>query len=175
MLAGAWGSYPVGWLAGVIGAIFCIWLMVVSPTFRWAVFVFLVLAGAGIYKLIQQSNEDDARYRQREATARTLIQPSQLVLNEVKLGQSYGLWQVNGTVQNNSQYPLSRFWLHVTVQHCPAAPFCVTIGEDDVGIDVQVPPGQLRSFDRNVYFANLPTAQRMTWGYRIDGVKAEMP
>jgi hypothetical protein len=147
--------------------------MVVSPTFRWAVFLLLLLAGAGIYKLIQQSNED-AEYRQREATSRTLIQSSQLVLNDVKLGQSYGLWQVNGTVQNNSQYPLSRFWLHVTVQDCPA-PSCVTIGEDDVGIDVKVPPGQLRSFYRNVYLANLPTAQRMTWAYRIDGVKAEMP
>ena len=168
------GGYPVGWLAAAIGAIFCIWLVVVSPAFRWAVFVFLVLAGAGVYKLIQQSNEDDARYRQREATARTLIQPSQLVLNEVKLGQSYGLWQVNGTVQNNSRYPLSRFWLHVTVQDCPA-PSCVTIGEDDVGIDVKVPPDQSRSFGENVYLANLPAAQRMTWGYRIDGVKAEMP
>ena len=122
--------------------------MVVSPTFRWAVFVFLVLASGGIYKLIQQSNEDDARYRQREATARTLIHPSQLALNNVQLDQSYGLWKVNGTVQNNSQHPLSRFWLHVTVEHCAAAPFCMTIGEDDVGIDVKVPPGQLRSFDR---------------------------
>jgi hypothetical protein len=120
----------VGWLAAVIGVIFCMWLMVVSPTFRWAIFVLLVLAGAGIYKLIQQSNEDDARYRQREATSRTLIQSSQLVLNDVKLGQSYGLWQVNGTVQNSSQYPLSRFWLHVTIQDCPAALSCVTIGED---------------------------------------------
>jgi hypothetical protein len=175
MPTGAEGGYAVGWLAAVIGVIFCIWLMVVSPTFRRAIFVSLVLAGAGIYKLIAQSNEDDARYREREAASRTLIQPSQLVLNDVKLGESYGLWQVNGTVQNNSQYPLSQFWLHVTVQHCPAAPFCVTIGEDDVGIDVKVPPGQLRSFDRNVYLANLPTAQRMTWAYRIDGVKAEMP
>jgi hypothetical protein len=163
----------VGWLAAVIGVIFCIWLMVVSPTFRWAVFVFLLLAGAGIHKLIQQSNEDDARYRQREATARTLIHPSQLALNNVQLDQSYGLWKVNGTVQNNSQHPLSRFWLHVTVQDCPAS--CATIGEDDVGIDLKVPPGQLRSFDGNVYLANLPTAQRMTWAYRIDGVKAEMP
>jgi hypothetical protein len=77
--------------------------MVVSPTFRWAVFLLLLLAGAGIYKLIQQSNED-AEYRQREATSRTLIQPSQLVLNNVQLGQSYGLWKVNGTVQNNSQH-----------------------------------------------------------------------
>jgi len=140
--------------------------MVVSPTFRWAIFVLLVLAGAGIYKLIAQSNEDDAKYREREAISRTLIQSSQLILNDVKFGQSYGLWQVNGTVQNNAQYPLSQFWLHVTVQHCAAAPFCMTIGEDDVGIDVKVPPGQLRSFDRNVYLANLPTAQRMTWAYR---------
>jgi len=69
---------------------------------------------------------------------------------------------------------LSRFWLHLTVRDCPA-PSCVTIGEDDVGVDVKVPPGQLRSFDRNVYLANLPTAQRVTWAYRIDGVKAEMP
>src|SRR5262245_3000293 len=130
--------------------------MAVSPAFRWTVFVFLVLAGAGIHKLIEQSNEDDLRYRQREATARTLIRPSQLVLNEVKLGQSYGLWQVNGTVQNNSQYPLSRFWLHVTVQDCPA-PSCVTIGEDDVGIDVKVPP-------RPIALA----AQRMRWAYRIE-------
>ena len=84
MPTGAEGGYAVGWLAAVIGVIFCMWLMVVSPTFRWAVFVFLVLAGAGIYKLIQQSNEDDARYRQREATARTLIQPSQLVQCETR-------------------------------------------------------------------------------------------
>jgi hypothetical protein len=163
----------VGWLAAAIGVIFCIWLMVVSPTFRWAVFLFLVLAGADIYKLIQQSNEDDARYRQREATSHILIQPSQLALNNVQLDQSYGLWKVNGTVKNNSQHPLSRFWLHVTVQDCPAS--CATIGEDDVGIDVKVPPGQLRSFDGNVYLANLPTAQRMKWAYRVDGVKAEMP
>jgi hypothetical protein len=139
----AWGELSGGLVSCGKGVIFCIWLMAVSPTFRWAVFVFLVLAGAGIYKLIQQSNEDDASYRQREATARTLIQPSQLVLNCVKVGQSYGLWQVNGTVQNNSQYPLSRFWLHVTVQDCPAAPSCVTMGEDDVGIDVKVPPGPI--------------------------------
>jgi hypothetical protein len=98
--------------------------------------LFLVLAGLGIYKLIQQSNEDDARYRQREATTRTLIQPSQLVLNEVKLGQSYGLWQVNGTIQNNSQYPLSRFWLHVTVRDCPA-PSCVTI--ELIGVEHKTP------------------------------------
>jgi hypothetical protein len=49
------------------------------------------------------------------------------------------------------------------------------MGEDDVGIDLKVPPGQLRSFDGNVYLANLPTAQRMKWAYRVDGVKAEMP
>ena len=147
--------------------------MVVSPAFRWAVFVFLVLAGADIYKLIQQSNEDDARYRQREATSRTLIQPSQLALNKVQLDQSYGLLKVNGTVQNNSQHLLSRFWLHVTVQDCPAS--CVTIGEDDVEIDVKVSPGQLRSFDGNVYLANLPTVQRMKWAYRVDGATAEMP
>jgi hypothetical protein len=146
--------------------------MGVSRSFRWAM---LVLAGAGIYKFIQQSNEYDAKYRQGEATAHTLIQPSQLVLNDVQLGQSYGLWQVNNTVQNNSHYPLSHFWLHVIVQDCPAGPSCLTIGEDDVGIEVKVPPGQLRSFDGNVYLANLPTAQSMTWGYRIDGVKAEMP
>jgi hypothetical protein len=132
----------------------------------------VAFAGAGIYKLIQQSNED-AEYRQREATSRNLIQPSQLVLNNVQLGQSYGLWKVNGTVQNNSQHPLSHFWLHVTVQDCPAS--CVTIDEDDVGIDVKVPPGQLRSFDRNIYLANLPTAQRMKWVYRVDSVKAEVP
>src|SRR5262245_59629162 len=103
------GGYAVGWLAAVIGVIFCIWLMLVSPTFRWAIFVSLVLAGAGIYKLIAQSNEDEARYREREAASRTLIQPSQLVLNNVKLGQSYGLWQVNGTVQNSSRIPCLGF------------------------------------------------------------------
>ena len=90
----------MAWLAAVIGIIFCIWLMVVSPSFRWAIFVSLVLAGAGIYKLIAQSNEDEARYREREAASRTLIQSSQLVLNDVKLGQSYGLWQVNGIFRN---------------------------------------------------------------------------
>jgi len=163
----------VSWLAAVSGVIFCTWLAVDSPTFRWVMFVFLVLAGAGVYKFTWQHDGDGARDRQREAASRTLIRPSQLVLNNVQLGQSYGLWKVNGTVQNNSQHPLSYFWLHVTVQDCPAS--CVTIDEDDVGIDVKVPPGQLRSFDRNIYLVNLPTAQRMKWAYRIDSVKAEMP
>ena len=137
-------------------------------------FGLLLLVGVGIYYLVKDTNANNERYRQREAASLTLIQPAQLLLNNVRLGQSYGTWKVAGTVQNKSQYSLNQFSLRVTVRDCPTNP-CVTIGEDEVLINVRVPPGQLRAFDGNVYLSNLPTAQRMTWTYGLASVKADVP
>ena len=163
------------WLVAIGGLIFCIWLMVVSPAFRGVMLILIAIVGVGIFYLIRQSNEESERSKQREAAALTLIQPTQLVLNNVKLGQSYGNWQVGGTIKNNSQYPLSQFWLHVTVRDCPTETSYVTIGDDHVGVGVKVPPGQLRAFNEYVYLTNLPTIQHMLWFYQIGSVKADMP
>ncbi len=163
------------WLVAIIGLIFCIWLMVVSPAFRGVMFILIGLAAAGIYYLIHQSQLENEQYRQREAASLNLIEPSQLVFNNLRLGQSTGNWQVAGTVQNNSQYPLDRFWLRVTVRDCPTEPSCVTIGENEVGVFVKVPPSQLRAFNEYVDLANMPAAQHMEWSYQISSIKADTP
>jgi hypothetical protein len=114
---------------------------------------------------------------QRQALAQSLIQPSQLTFDNVRLRRSAvgSLWEVVGTVKNNSNSTLSEFTLLVTVQDCPEGASCVTIGQDDVWVySLNVPPGQLRTFDGLASLDNMPKPQKLIWNYKLVSVKADV-
>jgi hypothetical protein len=148
----------MAWLIGLVGVIGVVWALIASPRFRIAAVVVVGGLAAIIYIFIASEN-------QREAKSHTLIMPSQLDLNIANLGKSYGSWSIAGTIKNNSAYTLTSLKLKVTVRDC--APNCVTIGEDDAYVWVTVPPSQLRSFDKDIYFSNMPTPKNPTWNYQL--------
>jgi hypothetical protein len=103
---------------------------------------------------------------QREAKSHTLIMPSQLDLNDVTLSGGYPyVWDIKGTIENNSAYTLTGLTLKVTVQDCAST--CIVVGEETVNAWVTVPPSQLRAFDGIASFANMPKPKKLTWNCQV--------
>jgi hypothetical protein len=172
----------MGWLIG-IGLFFgIIWLMVVSPAFRYLI----LLIGAGIafwiYGQFEESKKqqaqreiDNAKAAQAEAAyeakAQSLLKPSDLSFSNVALHKYFGdEWSLAGTVTNRGSYELSSVSFKVKMQDCSSE--CVTIGESPAIARVSIPAGQARAFQANVTFSALPQAPNPRWAYTITTISA---
>jgi len=170
----------MGWLIGIGLFFFMIWLMIISPTFRYIV----LLIGAGIGIWIYNNNEENKKQQAQrdvenakaaqaqaayDAKARTLLRPDDLLFSNVTLKKDFSdEWSLTGTVTNRGSYELSWVRFDVTMQDCPSE--CVTIGESDAIAHVSVPAGQARAFTATAHFAALPQASVPRWRYTIQTI-----
>jgi hypothetical protein len=153
----------MGWLIGIGLFFFMIWLMIISPTFRYI--VLLIGAGIGIWiynnneeNKKQQAQRDIENYRAAQAQAaydakaRTLLRPDDLLFSNVTLKKEFSdEWSLTGPVTNRGSYELSWVRFDVTMQDCSSE--CVTIGESDAIAHVPVPAGQARAFTATAHFS----------------------
>jgi hypothetical protein len=137
-----------------------IWLLINFPGFRVVVLLAVFGLGLSIFVLIRSSKVEQEK-------SHSLIAASQLDLSNVTLKQSYSLWEVAGTVRNNSPYTLHDFRMKVTVQDCHDGSDCVVIGEENTFVCVTVPPSQLRAFKGEVLLDNMPKPKKLSWSYQI--------
>jgi hypothetical protein len=161
-------------LVGVI-----ILMMVSSPAFRNFVLVVAVLLGGGLWLLIDNSNKSAEKSRierdTQERFALAAIKIADLKLDDVKLKKtSYGLsdYTLEGTVTNNSAYPLGAMWFEVTLTDCQNEN-CRVVGQTTVSASVTVPAGQVRAFSSYaVRFNNLPPVNgARTWTFKVTSLR----
>jgi hypothetical protein len=150
----------MGWLTALIAVVLFVWLLIKFPRFR---IVALLVVGslALLVFLMIRSNEV------RERESHSFISASQLDLKDVTLHHSFALWEVAGTVRNNSRYTLHDFSMKVTVRDCPDQGDCVVIGEEKAFIWVTVPSSQIRAFKADIFLHDMPKPKNMSWSYQI--------
>jgi hypothetical protein len=143
--------------------------MVAYPAFRNFVFVVLLLIGGGTWWLIDSSNKTAEKSRAersaQEYIATTAIKLTDLNLENVNLKKaSYGLsdFILDGTVTNNSAFPLGIMYLEVTFTDCGS---CRVVGQTTASANVKVPVGQVRAFSSYaLHFDNLRPLMALALG-----------
>jgi hypothetical protein len=160
------------WIAGIVVVLALVWLSLKSPGFRVFVLVAVVLVGAGIWWFVSRQEE-------KARLASELIKPSEVQLSDLSLRDSVGTRKVfTGRVKNlSTAYTLSTISLRLTAYDCPGQEVtkeCDIIGQADVTPALRVPPGEVRTFDEYVSFANMPKARNFRWSYVLDSVRAQV-
>lgn len=95
------------------------------------------------------------------------------------LKPSYSGYKLSGRIKNNSQeFTLKQVNLLITMRDCigtPDSQDCVTIGESHENMDLNIPPGQARDFEKSLYFpgGNLKLLGKLEWNYSVSGIKGE--
>ncbi len=152
-------------------------LMILSVWFRKVavgVMIFGVVVGAFVYFLNEREDE--------RSLAR--IQLSELEFENVTLTPGYSRYKLSGRIKNNSpEFSVKRVDLLVTVQDCTDEPDagepdvreCVTIGESYEEVDLDIPPGQARDFEKSLYFpgGGLKLLGEVEWNYTVSQIRGE--
>jgi hypothetical protein len=153
--------------------------MIVSPAFRSFIFVVVLVIGGGIWWLIESSNKSAEKARveraSQEYVATTAIKLGDLKLENVNLKKaSYGLsdFVLDGTVANNSAFPLGSISFEVTITDCQNGN-CRIVGQANASASVTVPAGHVRAFSSYALrFENLPPSNGVrSWTYKITSLR----
>lgn len=158
----------MGWLIAIV----ILLLLLYSARFRkFAAVAIAVVAAIGGYFYFQDKHE--------QAESLTRIGPSEIILDGVRLNQSYGSYGISGRVTNKSpRYTISQLALKITFQDCtgePPSQSCVAIGETTEHIYKQIPPQQARDFSESLYFSGGNPAGRgkLIWNYSVSEIRAD--
>jgi hypothetical protein len=145
--------------------------------------------------LINQSNEDSKRWQAQQAqqaqaqaraeeAAATAIRAEELSFRDVSVHKHWDNWELTAVVTNNSPYPLADVTFDITIEDCPDAGRCLTVGRAQTkatsGYDATsaaVPPGQTRAIASRyqIRFDGLPNAPQATTrkiAWKLIGVRA---
>jgi hypothetical protein len=164
----------MGWLVGTVVGLATIYLMVVSPGFRYLAISLLILAAIGIFFTIVNVNKESEADRQQQAEARrvhlgqhaegerwatTAIHADELSLSNVSVvkfiqaplkHEAWWRWRLKGIVANNSKIALGSISFLLTLKDCPPNQQCKIIGKKTTATRnnayVVVPAGQVRLF-----------------------------
>lgn len=155
----------------VIGFIVLI-LLVISAWFRKVAVGMIIIIGivGGLVYFLNEREEERALSR---------IPLAELDFENVALEPNYSGYKLAGRIKNNSQeFTLKQVDLLITVQDCTGAPDsqdCVTIGESHENMDLNIPPGQARDFEKYLYFSggDLKLLGKLEWNYVVSGIKGE--
>jgi hypothetical protein len=142
--------------------------------FRFPAFRALSLLGGGILVLfiiwaINSSNE----HRRFE---KSLIKANEVQIANLRLTNGH----MSGIVRNNSKYELSDVSLDVKAYDCQGLTItsdCEIIAEEkSFAFYLLVPPGQVRSLERDIYFTNMPPIKgHFLWNYTIVETEGKVP
>ncbi|CAD85110.1 MULTISPECIES: hypothetical protein [Nitrosomonas] len=156
------------WVIGLIVLI----LLIVSAWFRKVAVSVIIVTGV-VGSLIYVLNERE------EERALSRISLAELDFENVALKPSYSGYKLSGRIKNNSQeFTLKQVNLLIIMQDCTGTPDsqdCVTIGESHENMDLNIPPGQARDFEKSLYFpgGNLKLLGKLEWNYSVSGIKGE--
>lgn len=158
-------------MAWIIG-IFCA-LLALALLFRYPLQTIglVVLVGGGAWALIDSNTKANQR---RYEDARSLVQANEIAFGDLRLGNSFGSsWTLTGNATNNSSHTVTSIELLISIENCPAAGSCVTIGQYNVYNTINIPPGQMRALSGHASFPNLPPLDGWKWNYRVNAIAAQ--
>lgn len=155
----------------LVFAIALLALAIYSQVFRWIAVSLVVLAGLGIYVLMERSEQQN-----REALSR--IPHTDIVFEDLRLGPAGSAtnYRLTGRVRNrNTQHEASSLTLKIVLLDCrvdqPDA--CDTVGEASKMLFQPIPPTQVRDVEESVYFPPATRIRsRMAWRYELTEVRA---
>ena len=118
------------------------------------------------------------QHRDAEHLALTRIPISELPFENVTLYPYVGSYKIAGRIKNNSaKFTVRQIDLAVTVKDCPggsAEQQCITVGESNEILNLNIPPGEARDFEEAVRFYGSPKIKgRMEWSYAVSRIRAE--
>jgi hypothetical protein len=157
----------MGWLFAIAILI----LLVVSTGFRKFTLAIVALAtvAGGVYYFHSKHQEELAKSR---------IPAAQVAISNGRINLKYSTYHFTGRIANNSaKYTLTQVALAITARDCAsdsAPQSCVTIGETNETMYINVPPGQARDFDETLYFSGggLTPKGSMVWQYKVSQTRA---
>ncbi len=156
----------MAWFVGVLCALVFLGLLFRFPVQTVGL---VALAVGGVWYLIDSNARNTAR---RYQEARSLVTPDQVVLTDLGLGESYGLWQMTGSATNRSSHTITQIEIQVRIQNCPTETTCVTVGQSTASDYVTIPPSQMRAIDMLPSFPNLPALENWRWNYQVIAIAA---
>lgn len=156
------------WIVGIIVLI----LLVVSPGFRkFAGGLITVAVLVGVFFYFKNERE--------ESRSLSLIKKSELVFENVTLKPDYSSYEIVGRIKNNSpRYTLKQVTFMIRMQDCSGgepSQNCITIGESNETVYLNIPPGQARDFGEFVFFSGggFKPNGRLEWNYSVLQIKGE--
>ena len=178
-------------IAVVIGALY---LMVVSPVLRWVILLMVAACAAVVLAALDPdlngTNQRNMAYergliplgqlqldetnQRNMAYERGLIPLGQLQLDDITVEERYeGVWRVSGTVANNSpSATLTELDLEARVLDC-GGPSCVAIGQAFPRVRLDVPPGQRRKLEEDVYLPGVPRSVDERYAITATGTRGQ--
>ncbi|MEK6746849.1 MAG: hypothetical protein AABY33_07455 [Pseudomonadota bacterium] len=160
----------MAWIIGIIAIMLFLSLMVASEAFRNFIFFLIALAVVSGFLIYKHNENEDKKSKER-------IGFNDVILQNVVLITEYSSYKLQGNLKNISKYNLSEITFRVRIYDCPTQEpadlkTCNIIG-DNTGTDwINVPPNQIRAFDINFYFSNMPILKgKLVWNYDIVGTK----
>jgi hypothetical protein len=118
--------------------------------------------------------------------ARDRITPTELVLEDIDIAPKSSSYRITGRVINNSETAaVLSFSLEILARDCApeqgkeqssSDEKCVTIGQVEEQVFVEIPPGQARDIDDQVYFhgGRLHWSDHMRWETKVLWVEAKL-
>jgi hypothetical protein len=146
---------------------------------------FAILSVVAILQSRQREQERERQEKvsriqreQQDRISRTLIRPTEITLDDLRLGLDNGGqgFSITGRVKNNSvQHTLTYVRLKATIQDSLLSGKCETVGEDSVEIVMRVPAGQVRDFRESRYLglSTIRLRGRLAWYYSVVEIKGE--
>lgn len=163
----------MGWILGIVVLI----LFVTVKGFRNFMLVGGVLIGGLIYFETDAGNANRKAWQDEQELSLARIKPYELVLSEVQIKKDHGSEELFGRVKNLSKnYSLTRLSLFFTFEDCykkKNKETCDVIGESKEDIYINIPPGQVRTFDQYFSIPSSKPRGKIRWKYRIIKIKGE--
>ncbi len=166
------------WIVGLLVTIGFGWLMYTNERFRKFGFGVISLIALALVVLWYTGESQNRKFRAERQRSLTAITNQELTIRDLQLSENQFGWRLQGSVLNNSRYPIQRLTLQVRLKDCPnptGDAGCVVVGEDDARFYVEVPPGQARQLDTSVTFANMSRINGYwAWHYAVTEIEAKL-
>lgn len=164
----------MGYLAAAFLAIFLIALFIKSSGFRVFVgVVFALLVAGAAYAIYYQQQETVAREKDRQFKS-GLIPHANLFVQDAIAANEAGPRYFKARFHNrDGQHTIDYVRVRVTYTDCVAPGGCVVVGQSDLEMSNDIPPGQAR--DVSAYMMNWPTTAKgiIEWSYEITSISAK--
>lgn len=161
----------MAWAVGLIIILGLLYLVYAVPDVRKVVAAVLVLMVGAVAGLLYWENVNDRK-------AATAIAAEQVELRDFEIVTRTGLRYYRGNVKNlSADHTIGAFRLRVRAHDCPGdvvSEHCETVGESSEEIKLNIPPGQVRGFERSVSFSNLPAVKNLKWSFDVISVRADL-
>jgi hypothetical protein len=133
------------------------------------IIAFAAVVGSLVY-FLNEREEDRSLSR---------ISLEELAFENVTLKPSHSGYKLSGRIKNDSQaFTLKQIDLLITMKDCKGesdSQECVTIGESNENMYLNIPPGQARDFEKPLYFpgGELKFLGKLEWNYSVSQIKGE--